>query len=161
LGNGCHRWRHAHPWQQPEFSRQRQHRHSWTNNEVLLGAGAGYGESTTTVNGNKVDTVNQSYIRGYGQWNYLFTPQTYGGVRVTGEHDDTADLAYRAIVSPLVGYYFIKQTNTFLAGEVGPSFVTEKFVDVSADNYIGLRIGERFQHKFDSGAKIWEKTHLW
>ena len=129
---------------------------SWTNDEALLGASAGYGDNTTTVNGTKVDTTTQSYIRGYGQWNHLFTPKLYGGVRVTGEHDDTADLAYRAILSPLAGYYLIKETNTFLAGEIGPSFVTEKFFDVSADNYVGLRIGERFQHKFNSGAKIWE-----
>src|SRR5436190_9166447 len=39
---------------------------TWTNNEALLGASAGYGENRTTVNGTKVDTTTDSYVRGYG-----------------------------------------------------------------------------------------------
>src|SRR5580765_7743378 len=100
---------------------------NWTRDEVLFGASMGYGENTTTVNGAKVDTVTDSYIKGYGQWNHFLTPKFYAGLRLTGEHDDVAALAYRFTASPMVGYYFIKQTNAFLAGEVGPSYVQEKF----------------------------------
>ena len=129
---------------------------TWTSDEALFGASAGYGENTTTVAGNKVDTTTDSYVKGYGQWNHLFSPQTYAGLRVTGDHDDIASLTYRTTVSPLIGYYFIKQTNSFLAAEVGPSYVREKFFSEDVHNYIGLRIGERGEHKFASGAKIWE-----
>ena len=128
----------------------------WTDDEALFGATAGYGETTTTVAGNKVDTTTDSYVKGYGQWNHLFSPQTYAGLRLTGDHDDIASLTYRTTVSPLLGYYFVKQTNTFLAGEVGPSYVREKFFSQDVHNYIGLRVGERGEHKFASGAKIWE-----
>ncbi len=131
-------------------------RHSWTSDEVLFGATAGYGENTTTVNGTKVDQTTESDIKGFGQWNHLFSPQTYAGLRVTGDHDDIASLAYRVTVSPLLGYYFIKQTNSFLAGEVGPSYVREKYFDEDVHNYIGLRVAERGEHKFASGARIWE-----
>jgi hypothetical protein len=131
---------------------------SWTNDEVLFGAAAGYGENTTTVNGNKVDTTTDSYARGYGQWNHLFTPSTYAGLRLQGEHDDVASLAYRATVSPLVGYYFTKTTNAFLSGEVGPSYVREKFFNQDTHNYLALRIAERGEHKYASGAKIWESV---
>lgn len=129
---------------------------TWTNNEVLFGANAGYGENTTTVNGTKVDTTTDSYVRGYGQGNHFFTPKFYGGLRLTGDHDDVAALAYRLTVSPLAGYYFIKETNSFLAGEIGPSYVREKFFDEPVDDYIGMRIGERGEHKFIGGSKIWE-----
>ena len=44
----------------------------WPNDEVLLGASGGYGETTTRVNGNEVDTTTDSYIKGYGQYNHLF-----------------------------------------------------------------------------------------
>jgi len=128
----------------------------WTDDEALFGASAGYGETTITSGGTKVDTTTDSYVKGYGQWNHLFSPQTYAGLRVTGEHDDVASLAYRTTVSPLVGYYFVKQTNAFLAGEVGPSYVSEKFFHEDSHNYIGLRIGERGERKFNSGARIWE-----
>jgi hypothetical protein len=129
---------------------------SWTKDELLLGASAGYGQTTTSVGGEDQDTTTDSYIRGYGQWNHLFSSQFYAGLRVTGDHDDVADLAYRATVSPLAGYYFIKQTNAFLSAEVGPSYVREKFFYEDVHDYLGLRIGERGEYKFKSGAKIWE-----
>jgi hypothetical protein len=131
-------------------------RRLWTHDEALFGASAGYGQSSTTVNGNKIDQTTESYVKGYGQWNHLFSPQTYAGVRVTGDHDDIASLAYRLTVSPLAGYYFVKQTNAFLAGEVGPSYVREKFFHAGVKDYIGLRVGERGERKFHSGARIWE-----
>src|SRR5256885_8491182 len=80
---------------------------TWAHDEALLGATAGYGENTTKDSlGNKVDTTTDSYIKGFGQWNHLFSPQFYAGLRLTGEHDDVAALAYRSTVSPLAGYYF-------------------------------------------------------
>jgi len=130
---------------------------NWTEDELLMGASAGYGETTTTQSdGKKVDTTTDSYVKGYGQWNHLFTPQVYAGLRVTGDHDDVANLAYRLTVSPLAGYYFIKETNAFLATEIGPSYVREKFFDEDTHDYIGLRLGERGEYKFIGGSKIWE-----
>jgi len=130
----------------------------WADDEALLGASAGYGETTITSGGNKVDKVTDSYIKGFGQWNHLFTPRAYGGLRVSGDHDDIASLGYRATVGPLLGYYFVKQTNAFLAGEIGPSFVREKFFHEHVHNYVGLRLGERGERKFTSGSKIWESV---
>jgi hypothetical protein len=129
---------------------------SWEMDEALFGATAGYGNNTTTVDGAKVETTTDSYVKGFGQWNHLFTPQFYGGVRITGDHDDVAALTYRFTVGPLAGYYFIKNTNSFLAMEFGPSYVREKFFSQDVDDYIALRFGERGEHKFHSGAKIWE-----
>jgi len=131
----------------------------WTDDELLLGANAGYGDNTTKqADGTKVNTVTDSYAKGYAQWNHLFTERVYAGLRVTGDHDDIADLAYRVTVSPLAGYYFIKETNTFLAGEIGPSYVNEKYFNQDADDYIGLRLGERFEYKFIGGSKVWESV---
>jgi hypothetical protein len=77
-------------------------------------------------------------------------------LRIAGEHDDTANLTYRFLLSPLAGYYFLKETNRFLVGEIGPSYVREKFFSEDVHNYIALRVAERGEHKFASGAKIWE-----
>lgn len=70
-------------------------------------------------------------------------------------HDDIADLDYRLTLSPLVGYYFIKTPATFLSGEVGPSFIHEKQGGHEM-SYVGARVGQRFEHKFKNGAKLWE-----
>ncbi len=132
----------------------------WTTDEFLAGAKIAYGN--TTVNGEKSTT--QQDARGYGQWNHLFTPRFYGGLRVDGLYDKVAGIHYRFTVSPMVGYYFIKEANTTLSGEVGPSFITEEVVSklagggkrIDENSYIGLRVGERFEHKFKGGAKLWQ-----
>jgi putative salt-induced outer membrane protein YdiY len=130
----------------------------WTDDELLFGGTAGYGENTASTPSGKVDNITDSYIKGFGQFNHLFTTNFYGGLRIAGDHDDVAHLTYRVTVSPLAGYYFIKQTNQFLAGEIGPSYIKEKFFGETEHNYIGLRIGERGEHKFASGAKLWESV---
>lgn len=125
-------------------------------NEILLGAGAGYGDTTTTDStGKEIDTKTQDYLKGYGQWNHLFTERFYAGLRVEGLHDDIADINYRLTVSPLAGYYFVKTTNTFLSGETGPTYLNQK-LDDREESYIAFRLAERFEHKFKSGARIWE-----
>jgi len=128
----------------------------WTEDELLFGANAGYGENTVDTSNGKEDHTTDSYVKGFGQYNHLFTTRTYAGLRLAGEHDDVAHLNYRATVSPLLGYYFLKETNQFLAGEIGPSYIQEKFFHESEHEYMGLRIAERGEHKFPTGAKIWE-----
>jgi hypothetical protein len=143
---------------------------TWDCNEILAGAIAGYGDNTITQSdGTKTNTLTDSYIRGFGQWNHLFTPRIYGGLRLSAEHDDVAHVTYRTIVSPLAGYYFIKQTNTFLSAEIGPSYVHENLWDTTntdgtrndnVNDYIGLRLAERGEYKWASGAKIWESIEF-
>jgi putative salt-induced outer membrane protein YdiY len=128
----------------------------WTDNEMLLGAAAGYGDTTTKdTSGNNTTTKTQDYLKGFGQWNHLFTERLYAGLRLEGLHDDIADINYRFTVSPLAGYYVVKQTNTFLSFELGPSFVFQQLGE-ETDSYAALRVGERFEHKFNGGAKVWE-----
>jgi Protein of unknown function, DUF481 len=55
----------------------------------------------------------------------------------------------------MAGYYFIKHTNTFLCAEVGPSLIYER-LGGRTETYMGLRVAERFEHKFDGGARVWE-----
>jgi putative salt-induced outer membrane protein YdiY len=132
----------------------------WTNNEVLLGGGAGYGDNTTTdAAGVKTTSKTQDYLKGYGQFNHLFTERLYAGLRVEGLHDDIADINYRFTISPLAGYFLIKQTNTFLSVELGPSFVFQQLGE-DTSSYVGLRLGERFEHKFNGGAKVWETVEF-
>jgi putative salt-induced outer membrane protein YdiY len=128
----------------------------WTADEALLGGAAGYGDTTTKdSNGQQVTTKTQDYLRGYAQWNHLFSERVYAGLRVDGLHDDIADIQYRFTLSPLAGYYLLKATNTTLSLELGPSFVDEK-LDDHTDNYFGVRVGQRFEHKFKGGARAWE-----
>lgn len=120
----------------------------WEKDELTFGVGGGYGEDN--------DTVNNEFIQGYGQYNHLFTERFYAGVRLDAAYDGIAELDYRFTLTPLVGYYLIKSTNTTLAVEVGPSAVMEKYSGQSSDTYFGLRFAERFEHKLTDSTKIWE-----
>ena len=131
----------------------------WTQDEALLGAKISYGD--TTVDGEKRTT--QQDIKGYGQYNHLFTQRFYGGLRVEGLYDKIAGIHYRFTISPLAGYYFIKEEATRLSGEIGPSVITEEVVSeingnkrIDENTYMALRVGERFEHKFKSTAKVWQ-----
>lgn len=143
----------------------------WSKDVALLGASAAYGK-TTAINRNDglVDPENKTAanLKGYGQWNHLFTERFYGALRVDGLHDDISDVFYRLSVSPLAGYYFIKTPATTLSADIGPSWIVERIGagpgdtdgEMGARGYLGLRLGERFEHKFESGARIWQTADL-
>jgi putative salt-induced outer membrane protein YdiY len=121
-------------------------------NEFDLGADGSYGEANSVEN---VDTLH-----GFGQYNYLFSDGFFGYVRVEALHDGIADLQYRITVGPGAGYYFIKETNTTLAGEIGSSFVTQRLggMDTSYDT---LRLAERYEYKFANyGARFWQSVEV-
>ena len=134
----------------------------WSKDEALLGAQAGYAKSTVVKRADgQQDEKNRTegYIKGFSQWNHLFTERVYGGLRLDAVNDDVADISYRFTLSPLAGYYFIKNASTTLALEFGPSLVHEK-VGGEEDTYAGLRLAERFEHKFSTGARVWQSTEI-
>lgn len=129
----------------------------WERAEAALGISGGYGEDTDKSFGtNKPTVINNNFIQGYAQYNYLFTERFYGGVRLDGAFDGIANLDYRITLTPLVGYYFIKNAKTTLAVEVGPSAVTEQYSGQDSDTYLGIRFAERFEHKLTDSTKIWQ-----
>lgn len=128
----------------------------YEQNEYLLNASAGYGDTTTKDStGKEVTTKNQDYLKGTAQWNHLFSERFYAGLKLDGLHDDIADIQYRFMVSPVAGYYLIKQTNSALCAELGPTYVYEK-LDDHTDSYAAVRVGERYEFKFKNGSRVWE-----
>lgn len=123
----------------------------WTANEIGLGASMTYGE----VSG--VQNVNN--YNGNAQYNRLFSERLYGGLKLNATKDDIANIDYRLTLSPLLGYYFLKEPATQLSAEVGPSYVIEK-LGATSRSYAGLRLGERFEHKFSDRAKLWQTAEF-
>jgi hypothetical protein len=120
----------------------------WEKDEALAGISGGYGKSE--------GVRNTDFIQAYGQWNRLISERAYGGIRVDGNHDGISRLSYRFRVSPLLGYYLVKNDKTALSLEAGPSVVLEKFENLPSDTYIAARFGEKFEHKLSDTAKIWQ-----
>jgi putative salt-induced outer membrane protein YdiY len=132
-------------------------------NELAFGADGTYGENTDQNTDEKTRTAGSAHA--FGQWNYLFTERFYGYARLDGLHDAVADIRYRVSFSPGAGYYFVKNKTTYLAGEVGPGFVVERvhndeFNRNDDQEYMTLRIADRFEHKFSDSVRIWQTAEF-
>jgi Putative salt-induced outer membrane protein len=121
-------------------------------NELSLGVDGVYGENS--------GVKNAEALHGFGQYNRLFTERLFGYLRVEGLHDAIADIKYRLTVSPGLGYYFIKEAATTFRGEIGPGYLYEKDDDGSHHSYMTLRLAERFEHKLNDHAKVWEAAEI-
>lgn len=120
-------------------------------NEFTFGADGSYGEND--------NVKNNETLHGVGQFNHLFSDRFYGYLNAEGLHDGIADLQYRFTFSPGAGYYFLKETNTTLAGEAGPGLIVQQLGGVDT-TYATLRLAERFEYKLDNGARVWEKAEF-
>lgn len=135
-------------------------------NELAFGADGTYGETTTEdSNGDEQTDRTSGSAHAFGQWNYLFTERFYGYARLDGLHDAVADIHYRVSFSPGAGYYFVKNKTTYLAGEVGPGFVTERVHNDALDRdddqeYMTVRFADRFEHKFSDSVRIWQTAEF-
>lgn len=126
----------------------------WDQDQFKMGASGAYGERDTTSSPGKV--VDNQKVLGYAQYDKLFSKKLYAYGRVDGLHDRIADIDYRVSLGAGVGYYFIRNEQTELSVEVGPSYVFEKKGGDSRD-YAGMRVGQEFSHKFNDRVRVWEK----
>ena len=124
----------------------------WEHDDLAFGISGGYGDSTTD---NKY-TQNTKFLQGFGQYNYRLTERFYVGLRLDGQYDGIAGVDYRIKITPLAGYYLIKDDKMSLAAEVGPSAVFEKLQGETEDTYCAIRFAERFEYKLTATTKIWE-----
>jgi putative salt-induced outer membrane protein YdiY len=130
--------------------------------EIAIGISAGYGEARprkTDTNRDPEMEKNTEFLKAFGQYNRLFSDRLFGYGRVDALHDDISDVQYRVSLSPGVGYYFAKQPNFTLAGEVGPGYVFEK-VGSTSNDYLSLRIAERLEWKFSDTARLWQSLEF-
>lgn len=130
----------------------------WESDEFALGVAGGYGEDDN--NPTRTTTANTEFVSAFAQYNHLFGEQKrfYLGLRLDFLYDGIANLDYRFTVSPLAGYYLIKNTNTTFAVEVGPAGVFEKYRGEDSDTYFGIRFAERSEHKISDSTKIWQSV---
>ena len=124
----------------------------WERDELAFGASGGYGDSTS----NDTYTKNTEFLQGYGQYNHLFTERFYAGLRLDAQYDGIAGVDYRVKITPLAGYYLIKNKKMNLSVEAGPSAVFEHLQGMDPTTYAAIRFSETFDYKLTESTKIWE-----
>ena len=124
----------------------------WEKDEIELGASGGYGNNSV----NDVETTTTEFAQGFGQFNHLFTDRFYAGLRLDGQYDGIAGIDYRFKVSPMAGYYLIKDNKMTLAAEAGPTLIEEHLKGEEAHGYWAARLAERFNYQLTATTKVWE-----
>ena len=110
----------------------------------------------TCFNFSDINSKNTEFVQGYGQYNRLFSERFYGGLRLDGQYDGIAGIEYRFKVSPMAGYYLIKNDRMTLAAEAGPSLIYEHLKGAQSHGYWAARLAERFEYKLTATTKVWE-----
>jgi putative salt-induced outer membrane protein YdiY len=120
---------------------------------VRAGVEANYGQNTVSNQDNT--TVNNA--RGFANVKKTITPRTFGYLDGSIVHDEIADIRYRVTVGPGLGVYLVKNDNTKLSVEAGPSYVWEE-VEGVRDDYFAVRFAERFDQVLSATAKLWQSA---
>jgi len=108
----------------------------------------------TTDRDTDVDTDTNESVDIFGNYKHLFTDRFYGGINTSFRYDDIADVDYRFIISPGLGYFLVKNENFDFYVEAGPSYVFEELGGID-DEYISIRAAEGFNWQISETAKIY------
>jgi putative salt-induced outer membrane protein YdiY len=128
-------------------------------NEWSLGANATYGKAKVSANGTTIDSTTAQSADAFVQYNQLLNDRFYIYMRIEGLHDDVANIHYRVTIGPGAGYYFLKQTNIDLSGEVGPGYITEHLGSEHRD-FATVRLSEKFHYQISDRARLWETAEI-
>ncbi|MFC7339127.1 YdiY family protein [Haloferula chungangensis] len=83
------------------------------------------------------------------QYNRIMSERFYLGGSLTYTRDAPAEIDYRLTPAFLAGYKLIKEEDTTLAFEGGPSYTFEKVGRIT-DDFTSVTAAERFDHDFNS-----------
>ncbi len=127
----------------------------WKKDEWHFGANGAY--AVTNPNRDDQDTTANN-VHGGINYRHLFDERLYATAGFEAMHDDVADVTYRLITSPGIGYYFIKEPTLRLRGEAGPSWIYERDSGSApgTKNYFAARFAERLEKDFGKNAKFWQ-----
>ncbi len=109
--------------------------------------------------GENNNQTNIDQTVGLAEYKRLLSDRIYLGLSTDFRRDDIADVAYRVIVNPSVGYFFIKSDDMKFNVEAGPSYVFEEVGGLTND-YLAPRLGERFEWQISDTAKFFEQVFI-
>jgi putative salt-induced outer membrane protein YdiY len=115
-----------------------------------LGTEASYGRGDEGE-----DTANN--VRGFLDYKRWFSVRGYWATGTSILSDAVADIDYRLVLGPSVGYYFKRNPRTRLNAEIGPSYIREK-IGGEEEDFASARVAERYEHIFSRTAKWWQSA---
>ena len=114
--------------------------------KVNLSASGDYGESE----GEK----NLERLNGESQFNFSLGKKSFWFINGIVNHDDMANLDYRLIASPGIGYKILSSGKPNLDVEIGPAYVVQQYKDESADGNVAFRVVQKMNYKINDIVKL-------
>jgi len=105
------------------------------------------------------DDTTRNDFRANAAYKRLLSDKLFAGFGTSFLYDEIADIDYRSIVNPSLGYYVLKDEDYKLNFEAGPSYVFEKQGGESND-YLAPRIADRFDWIISCTSKIYQQTEV-
>jgi putative salt-induced outer membrane protein YdiY len=127
----------------------------YENNAWRFQADYNYGSAANSANDPKEE--NKNNIRALADYRRVLDNRWFAGAGAAFAHDEIADLKYRAVLSPSLGAYVLRDDDVKFSLEAGPSYVWEKLGDED-DNFAAARIANRFEWEFSETSKLFEYT---
>jgi putative salt-induced outer membrane protein YdiY len=125
----------------------------YENNAWLFQADYNYGAAADNAQDPRVE--NKNNIRGIADYRRVLENDWFAGAGTAFAHDEIADLKYRAILSPSMGNYLIRDENTKFSLEAGPSYVWEK-LGSETDNFAAARVADRLELTLTPTSKVYQ-----
>ena len=116
-----------------------------------------YGENTDIDT--DIETETQNNVRLDGSWKHLIDDRWYYGAGANFLHDDIADVNYRVIVKPALGYFWLKEEDKTLSVEAGPGVVFEDVGGID-EIFFAPFIGDRFDWIISDNAKLYQLAEV-
>jgi putative salt-induced outer membrane protein YdiY len=135
------------------------------NKDALMGSLMLQGERTTvqdlvrlSLSGSYGETEGEKTAEdaeAIGRYEYLLSERVFAAMSTSLAYDSIADVDYRLILSPALGYYLIDNDRVRMNVEAGPSYVVERVGGIE-DDYLGYRVADRLEWTLSETAKFWQ-----
>ncbi|MCC6952741.1 MAG: DUF481 domain-containing protein [Deltaproteobacteria bacterium] len=122
--------------------------------DLTSGSGEDRARDTETV-----DAKNKDDFRANANYKYLLGGDWFAGAGWAFLYDDIAQVDYRTSLTPVVGYYLLKDEDFTLSVDAGPGYTFERVASVDND-FFSPKIGERFDWIISCTSKIYQKADI-
>lgn len=125
-------------------------------NEISSSLEYSFGEATVRDSeGVRSEQTTTDRIQAESQVNHLLTERAYALLGLNALKDRIADIQYRTIVGPGLGYFLIREEGHQLSVEAGMAYLMEK-VSEETDDYLIFRLAQRYERALGDNAEIWQ-----
>lgn len=133
-------------------------------NEFKFGLEGNYGEAEVEKDdGRFVTETTVQNGKLFSEYRRIFHEKMYAYLAMEANHDRIADLDYRFLAGPGVGYFFVKTPDISWGADLGATYIRTEYdydeddaMDEKDPDTIALKITERLEWTLSKTSKIWK-----